>query len=609
MSSTPFGGGNLGSKAARMAKLRNQLVTTNKRLDHMMGQHHARALKNARISRLVRKRQLQDGTTVETDQSDLESVVTSPDEDHLRPELEQILIREEEDASRMQTALNADKWSLRRAILLHGNHESLDDSNAALAERNDLNSRLDSKLRKAAADLYLAYQVLGDASQRLQLPDRVTHEATTMLSRYAANRDGFKVNGVSSRLAMKKNNLTTQQRKEAAESLREHNKHKQMGSLCAALLLLTARKLGWPRPLTEVCACVHFKPNSNKNSTSSSFIKPKHCSRAMDEIKSAFPDYARSIVVAVGPAEMASNNRNNAPTMKNDPAATIHFVDHAVRKLQLPPVAEASIRALVWQSCQEQHTTGQQSGTKLSTICASLAYFVCLSGSIMQQLASQAQMREQQQQQQQQQKSSIRVSNNRFRLFIGKSKRRNNKTNKNDMMPPPPKKPKLARIVTADPNNNNSKQEASIPKVVTVESNNGDDPAEKNGFNHDDSDTFDVFSHAVGSELLAQKQEYEMRRVWDAWVDQTSWLRSVSEVEQSSGVASSTIISHYKANIFPRRQALLEWLRDAVVVSGKEGDAPTINGSNILSETPLATVLLSHVAAAAPLLESNGKTR
>lgn len=575
----PFGnnGPNSNGSGARMATLRKKLLSTNRKLDHMMGQRHARALKNARVSRLVRKRQLMEGDI--TDQSDLDSVVT--EDDDVRPEIEQMLIQEEEDANRMQTTLNADKWSLRRAILLFEKHESLDNSNT---ERDDLQQRLDSKLRKAAADLYRAYQMLLEASRRLQLPDRVIHEATDNLCRYVARRDGFAVKGVASRLTLKKNNLSVTQQKQAAESLREHNKLKQMGSLCAALLLLTARKLGWPRPLTEVCGAVQpaFSARHGAPDESAAFIKAKHCSRAMDEVKKSLPDFARSLVHAPTTANSASGARNQG----TDPAATVNFVDHKIRKLLLPPVAEASIRALVWHCAQEQQATGQHSGTKLTTICASVAFFVCLSGSVMQQLASQAQVRER--------NHDSRKRKSRF-VFA----------KKNSMAPPPPKLPKLIHIKDESPSvKTDSEKNSQIEKVTTITTT-----------TTNDDDEFDVFSHKVGSEWMAQKKEYEMRRIWDAWAEQTAWLRSLSEVEHSSGVSSHTILSHYKANIFPRRQALLEYLRGAVAVGEPNEAASTGNATintletatNLLMETPLASVLLSHVVAAAPLLNPTGK--
>lgn len=604
MSKHPYGGTSAsGMIAAKEAAIRKKLVTTNRKLDYMMGQRHSRALKQARISRLVRKRQLMD----ETDQSDLDSVATGA-EDDVRPELEQILIQEEEDVHRMQSSLNADKWSLRRAILLHGHHDSMDDHDAAEAERDDLERRLDSKLRKASADLYKAYQMLVASSNRLQLPDRVTHEATNMLCKYAARRDGFVVKGVSSRLATKKANITAAQQKQAAESLREHNKLKQMGSLCAALLLLTARKLGWPRPLAEVCGCVQ-PPARNTSSpysttdTTSTFVKPKHCSRAMEEIKVSFPDFARAIATS----QPFPTNSNAAA--EDDTNATINFVDHAVRKLQLPPVAEASIRALVWHVRQDQLSTGRNSGTKLSTICASLAYFMCQAGSVMQRLAQQAQIRDQ---------STTSHGSNSYKKRKSKFSHRHSYSHQPTMMststkfdsecmgPPPPKMPKT---VISD--------NKEVPTSPAAAKSSQDD-------NDKDDKPFDVFSHDVGSDLLEQKREYEMRRMWDTWANQTTWFRTLADVEQSSGVSGNVILSHYKSDVYPKRRALLEWLKEAVdndvntsiATVEKEEKTSAANDQTactILTEIPLASTLLSHVPAAASLMNNpaaaNSKTR
>lgn len=579
LSKVPFGGQpgpscNSDGSTARVAMIRKRLISSNRKMDRMMGQRHARTLNNARVSRLVRKRQLADGDTTDTD---LDSVVTADDD--LRPEFEQILIQEEEDANRMQAALNSDKWSLKRAILIFGQQEPMSCPGDSL-ERDDLEKRVDSKLRKASSDLYQAYQMLLDAARRLQLPDRVIHEATDNLCRFVTRRDGFSVKGVCSRLNLKKNNLSAAQQKKATDNLREYNKSKQMGSLCAALLLLTARKLGWPRPLTEVCGAIQ---PMNKCNTDASFIKAKHCSRAMDEIKATLPDFARTLVAAPTNISDAANSHNSPA---DDPVSTTNFVDHAVRKLFLPPVAGASVRALVWQCVQEQTATGQSSGTRLSTLCASLAYFVCLSGSVMQQLASQAQSQEKQ-----------KDSRSRKSRFVF--------TRKNNMGPPPAKLPKLIHV-----NEEIFLGGACNEKVGEFGSKANNDKSE-----------FDVFSHKVGKELMIQKKEYEMRRVWDTWAEQTSWLRSLSEIERSSGVSSNTILSHYKSSIYPRRQALLESLKGAVVIDApnstkllavaagrnRAAEAPVEDAKNMLTETPLAQVLLSHVVAAAPLLNPSGR--
>lgn len=219
----------------------------------------------------------------------------------------------------------------------------------------------------------------------------------------------------------------------------------------------------------------------------------------------------------------------------------------------------------------------------------------------MQRLASQAQTREQEENNNKKKSSN---NNNKRKSMIIQTGTAGRKTEaststKNDMGPPLPKKSKLVATVT--------RESIKINSSSNLKSEDKNDAS------------FDVFSHAVGAELLAQKQAYEMRRVWDTWAEQTAWLRSLSEVEQSSGVSSSVILSHYKSNIYPRRQLLLECLRDSVQndalakaeeVTSSSSIAsipPTVAPTNMLSETPLASVLLPHVVAASELLSSSGK--
>ena len=214
----------------------------------------------------------------------------------------------------------------------------------------------------------------------------------------------------------------------------------------------------------------------------------------------------------------------------------------------------------------------------------------------MQRLASQAQTQEQQN------------HRNKHNNYYGKRTASMLLGTKNIMGPPLPKKPKFVATTGA------AAAAAAVSSVVIngvpgTGSNNNPASATANN----DEESFDVFSHGLGSDLMKQKQEYEMRRVWDTWAEQTAWFRSLSEVEQSSGVSSNTILVHYKTNIFPRRQVLLECLRNAVQTNGCGSTTSdgTFNAdvapTNILNETPLASVLLSHVTAASPLLDPSGR--
>ena len=94
--------------------------------------------------------------------------------------------------------------------------------------------------------------------------------------------------------------------------------------------------------------------------------------------------------------------------------------------------------------------------------------------------------------------------------------------------------------------------------------------------------------------------------MWDAWAEQMSWARSIVELEQSCGVSRNAIQDFYNTQLYPRRKDLLQSL-SAQVATGKK-DAGNDVGSNpeatLLRETPLAPILLSHVATAANVMSA-----
>ena len=310
-----------------MTKIRRQLKVTNKRLDHIMEKVHKRALQDAKLERRVRlKRESEnkvDGISASIRITDYDS------HSEVRPEFDMIVLQEEENANQMHAAIYADKWSLDRAIFLYGTSEDRSLNQLQMGEsREDLFSRMGRALQDASWDLYTAYGMITQAARRLRLPNRVVDEVIHRFVRYTTRRDGFTVKGVSSRLPNRKGKETKEERKNAAKRLREYNKMKQISSLGAAILFLTARTLGWARTLVEICDC--FQP-SLEQSNEKLRIKPKHCSCAMNEIKSYFPEYTRMPI------------KKDSRFLLNESNSASNFADHFIRNLQLPPVAEACI--------------------------------------------------------------------------------------------------------------------------------------------------------------------------------------------------------------------------------------------------------------------------
>ena len=502
-------GGDLG-----LGNIRKRLRSTNRKMDKLMERNHSKALKDAKLDRQILKEKLKRNEYQRNDE-DLDA--------NVRPELETLIIQEEEDAHRMQAALYAEKWSLDRALLLYGDADKEASSISRITadeEREELLARMDSTLRKASQELYKAYSMMIRASQTLQLPQRVRSEVVHRLVRYVSRRDGIRVAGVSSRLSKSVAD------KEALERLKDYNRTKQMASLGAAILFLTARSLGWTRTMAEICSSFLYDERNTDTGTHQAFIKPKHLSRAMRDFQAAFPEYN---VLAMEPAQ---------------PEGTSQFAEHFLRRLQLPPVAEAAIRTLLLHCRQEQLEFGSGSGTKLSTLCAAVAYFVCQTGSIMQKLAQQAEN-----------------SENKRMLSI------------TDPVTNPNKKRKIK---------NEEGQTENVPNT------NGSKTAE----DENEEKPFDIFTHSAIVEDHSEKEQYELRRMWDAWREQMPWHRSMVEIERTCGVSKNSMVEFYKSNLYPKREALLAKLKDVV----------SEDSSNPLQDTPLAPILLIQISIAAALM-------
>ena len=506
----------------KMTKLRQQLKATNKRLDHIMEKVHKRALQDAKLERRVRLKRETNGTTLR-----------HSDNTDVRPEFDMIVLQEEENENKLHAAIYADKWSLDRAIYLHGTAEDSSRNIQMGESREDLLSSMDKTLRNASSDLYTGYAMITQAARTLRLPNRLMDESIHRFVRYVTRRDGFAVKGVSSRLPSRKGKETKEERKIAATRLREYNKMKQMSSLGAAILYLTARTLGWARTIVEICDC--FQPTLEETNQTVC-IKPKHCSCAMNEIKSYFPEYTRKPIA------------NASQSVSDDSDSTSNFADHFVRNLQLPPVAEACIRTLLVHCKHEQLELGVNSGVKMSTLCATIAYFVCTAGAAMQKVANQLHSEKQK---------------------VSKRKSEDSSQKRNGGSP-----------------------ETSDNKPVDDEDTDTGDS---------DNDPFDVFSHAPIVENQPEKIEYEMRRMWDAWAAQMTWSRSLNEIEQSCSVSSNTALNLYKSNMYPRRESLLKVLKAAIDTEQVKGEC---GSHSSLRQTPLASILLAHISTAGGLMSS-----
>ena len=621
LSKQPFGGvvgGTAinGADGYKLSSIRARLIATDRKLNRMTEKMHRRALEEAKLDLSIQQKRLRERTLLSNGNEHADDEIDDDDESSVRPEYDHLILQEEEDAHRMHAALHTNKWSLSRAILLHGTADEQEQLGENVCEEKYFLEKMDNSLKAAAKDLYNAYSMISHAARCLNLPEKVLNETIHRLLRYASRRDGFLVKGVSSRISSSPLSLsphddgsgygtnatssdtntrdqTAEKRNAAIRRLREHNKLKQMGSLGSAILFLTARNLGWTRSLVEVCASFQVAGNNGDGDEfvdMADFIKPKHVFRAMNEIKTTFPDYAHSMAmndagyVEAHPmtqqesamSQAGLNAGQPSRNMKDSAEALANFVDHSLRRLQLPPVAEASIRTLFAHCRSEQIQMGQHSGTKLSTLCAAVTYFVCTAGAVMQKLAQQAKTR------------SI-ASPQYLNMTVASTSRSQLKRARGG--------PSTTLEIPLAKKKAKTEPASCGPTNVTATACNEDD-SDVRPYSVED-EPFDVFKHPVVEDQ--SEKQYEMRRMWDAWAEQMPWLRKLAEVEESCGVSRTVVMEFYRSNLYPRRKFLLGILKDSV-----SKEKTSVDPLYSLRDAPFASMLLDNISTAAPLMTAKG---
>jgi len=559
LSKHSFGGESSGGFGAAM--IRKRLRSTNRKLDHMMEKIQVKALTEAKLDRRIRLKRSRE-------QRDHQSYDDSSASASIRPEMDNLVLQEEEEAQRLHAALYAEKWSLDRAMVLHGLHH--EQRHVSDEERENLQNSLDETTRKASQDLYKAYSMLKHAASTLQLPDRVMMDASHRLVRFVTKRDGFRIAGVGNRLTASHDSFgTVQERKEATKEQGEVNLHKQMAAVAAALLFMTARSLGWARSHQEISSCFPLEhpnrtSNEDKNEKIMPCIKGKHVSRAMKEIQKTLPDDFRQ-------STSSAANQELSVEASQDAATTANFVEHALRKLQLPPVAEASITALVLGLRIKQVHSGDLGEVKLPTLCAGIAYFVCNAGAAMQRLAQQHQQ-------------TLREDEKSFA----------NQPTDGDFL--------VRKTVKSSSKRKHSQPVADSQQAGVVEEvrkKDGDTSTSLKRARIDEDIPFDVFSHPAVFEDRTEMDAYELKRMWHAWIEQIPWARSVVELEQSCGVSRRVIADFYRFELYPRRDELLKFLSTAVLQKPEsgQGDPRTLCG------TPMAALLMTYVGMAVGVMQ------
>lgn len=546
-------------------------------------------------------------------------------------EHEQLVTQRQRMEEASPKMLVSEKWSLDRALFLHGSNEELPARYTSYnpmagepprdlpQEREVLLKRMDLPQRKASSELYKNYTLIQASLRRLKLQDRVglLAELMDVLCKYANVKGAFTVKGVSTKIptlnssSSSSSSSSRDKRGKGSRSIEEHrnyNKVRQMGALGAAFMYLICKKNGLGRNLAEICSSFqyedvvatgnkHTKFNAKQSALQSgeAFIKAKHCSKALAEIRTLMPEYVQSVTVAAGnPASAASSTIHHAAVKMENPSAhsitstpasmastkhstthaitaTSNLVEHSTSKLQLSPVAVAAITNLMIYARENI-----QGVKRPAVLLAAITLLVCEAGSKMQTLANQATVVKKEDVKVKVETSSSPSSSSSLggkRKHIRPSGNRNQKQSlkrrrldhgKNHLSTSPSPSPSISSSASTS---TSTSLDDETPTSVTPE-----------------PEPFDVLSHPIQETNISSPLP-----AWSEWKREKPWGRSIQDIENSCGVTLSAVKDCYLKQIYPRRKVLLEFLQSSFPQN------TTIHGCQV-------DVMIGNIAAAAPLL-------
>jgi transcription initiation factor TFIIIB Brf1 subunit/transcription initiation factor TFIIB len=578
---------------------RKRLNKVKKAVDYWMDRDFEKRVEESRLAIQLKGRRRDhnngnDGGDQEQDWSDLGT-----------NEHEQIARQRIDQVESSQKMLVSEKWSLDRALLLHGSDDEVparytsfnslagDTSRDLQQERDILLKRMDISQRKASADLYKSYTLIQAALRRLNFQENVgiLAEIMGLICKYANVKGAFTVKGVSTKIptspASASASASASRSKRFIEEHRNYNKVRQMGALGAAFVYLICKKNGLGRTLAEICSSLQYDDvdtiSTGKQSSlqSQTFIKAKHCSKALSEIRVLMPEYVQSVTIAAGkPTQRtcsgaqsmsgssskiavkseSTSSTNSTGTANNGSSshtitATTNLVEHSTKNLKLSPVSVAAITNLVVHARQNM-----QEVKRPAVLIAAIAYLVCDAGATMQRLATQATVVKEEARAKAEpsspkgdKKRHIRPSG--IRNQISSKRRKLDQSNSDSIA-----------LVTS------TSLDDEKPTSVTPE-----------------PEPFDVLSHPI-----EEMKSLSPLPSWSEWTREKPWKRSIQEIENCCSVTSSAVKECYLKQIYPKRKELL------LALQGSFSHNTTINGCHV-------DVMIGNIAAAAPLMVANPK--
>ena len=508
-----------------------------------------------------------------------------------------------DDQEQAYISLKDKKWSLTDAIILYGtldqvqqwsnlsppsNGEGEWTQSTLEAERAQRKKKCDATTRSSNLQkLHMAFTILERAARKLNLngPSNTTfHEAISWLLKFVTTNDSIRVKGISSGssslsgvndikesvLSLSLLNGTaheeqvsistsTSRSKSSSPLITELHRLKQYAALGSAILYLSAKRTGVGRTLTEVCAAFGtyhvimrkstsnsggVSPASTKYGEPEALVRPKNCSRAMQELRTVLPQ-----IVVPTPGGGGGGGGGGLATTQ-DLAATLPSTP-AVK-------SEEGTQDCVPVKVTPTYGLTGANQTELNTEEAALADLICRMANALS-LPSCAIS------------AATTVAIQCIRDVAASSSAAKPCTlSKRSSREQTHIRPRQRRRLSATPRQSNATPDViAISSILLVCTAGG---------------TMQRLARQALDSSNATQQG--MLPSWSAWHSQPSWHRDISQLEQSSGVPRKTIISHYSTAVYPRRSYFLG-------VASKKGTNVTTTNEllhNIVAAVPLISL-------------------
>jgi len=499
------------------------------------------------------------------------------------------------------TALNH-KWSLTYAILLHGTLQHVqqyagdyDGSNSNSGEGEDnkwthsslemerrhLHKKLDATTRSSTHKLYVAFTLLEKAARALKfhgIANVTFREAISWLVKFATARDDLKISGVSSGKTKKKDlehnssemrlylslfsssdsdeleNLLSSTSLSSAKSSskkpssvwNELHRMKQYASLSAAILYVSAKRTGVGRTLAEVCSAfgtfvigiTDGSSEKKRDDGMESLVRPKYCSRAMEELKQAVPD------VLAAPVEKAVVLASPPPPPSVPSSCA--SVASAKEEVSTEPLESESIARVT-----PDYLPSDMSSTIIHNTNAEESALADLTSRMA---------------------SSLNLPPSAAVAAIAvatQCKRGGGASHEATTTPSKHIRPRQRQLKGATKYDSDEIIAAASLLLVATAGGIMQRLAEQ----------------ALNNAQTSSEAQLETFASWSKWNSQPRWHREVSHLEQCTGLPSTNIVACYSNTLHPRRAQLLGLVKQKFELGGEEGDK-----------------LLQNIAVAVPLM-------